>query len=309
VIDSCKAEFLYRNSFPFPDLNEYVGSFIKVLVESQYLTNSNQSLIKRNIYGNEFYSSDSDVVCILQHAGVLKLNEVMPEYAGIAAYFKVSKNRANYSSYFKNGLRSRKHQAFEGHSLKFETAEELYDLGNEQNLVFMASQMPKRPREGKRKQKYARKANDVVQDMSIVFNLSSEPMNKFNLGEFGDKRSHDVIVSESVKQETLYLESLSTRYELSYNPDTKFYEIKEVMEPLKHDMNFMRNNTVPLSGDSVKAVVTDLSWREIVWGDNYLYLVEDNADKQGEAKKSETKDRSFKIPYINGNYFVANNRV
>ena len=284
--EQCKAEFLYRPFYPLPSLADYIGSYIKVIVEAEYLTNENPTIIKRHIWGNEFYSSDSDIVCILQHAGVLKLQELPPNYAGIAVYFKVSKSRANYASHFKNGIRSRKSQSFEGHSLKFETAQELYDLGNEQALVKLASQMPTRAKEVRRKQKLTRKAREEEQDMSIVFNLSGEPMNKFNLGEFGDKRSINQKVSENIETEVLYLESMTTRYELSYNPETKLYQLKEVLNPLFKDLQFLRSKGVPLS-DDVKPIYTDLKWSELLWNDKSLEV-------RGE----------FKIPYINGYLYI-----
>ena len=189
IEESCKAEFLYKQFVPLPNLSDYIGSYIKIIVESEYLTNSNPAIIKRNIWGNDFYSSDSDIVCILQHAGILKLRDKQPPYKGIAVFFKVSKSRAMYSTQFKNGIRSRKSQAFEGHSLKYEASQQLNDLGNEQDLIRLASKMPNKSKKVRRKQKEARKAIESDQEMSIVFNLSGEPINKFNLGEFGDKRS------------------------------------------------------------------------------------------------------------------------
>lgn len=288
IEDGVKGEFLYRMNYTLPNLTDYTGNYIKVLVESQYLTNSNPAIIKREIWGNDIYSSDSDVVCILQHAGVLKLNELPPEYAGLAVYFKVSRNR-NYTSQFKNGIRSRKLQASEGHSLKFETAVELYDLGNENRLVQIASQMiQKEKTTGRRKQKTARKALSSIQDMSIVFNLSGEPMHKFNLGEFGDKRSHSMKVSESIKNEVLYLESMTNRYELSYNTELKSYQIKEVIKPLLKDMKYMKSQGVPLPSDDVEVKVDNLKWKDILWGNTFL--------------KIEGND--FFIPYLNGYFYI-----
>lgn len=238
-----------------------------MIVESHYLTNSNPAIVKRHIWGNDFYSSDSDIVCILQHAGVLKLQELPPPYKGMAVYFKVSKSRATYPSHFKNGIRSQKNSSFEGHSLKFETAQELTDLGSEASLVKLASQMPTRAREVRRKQKVTRKCTEEDQEMSIVFNLSGEPMNKFNLGEFGDKRSIDLKVSQIIEDAVLYIESLDKRYEISYDSETKLYHLKEVLKPLFKDLHYMKSHGVPLPKDDVKVVYNDLKWQEFVWND------------------------------------------
>lgn len=287
IESSCKEEFLYKTYFPLPSLADCMGSYIKIIIESQYLTNENPALVKRHIWGNDFYSSDSDVVCILQHAGVLRLQELPPSYPGLAVYFKVSKNRANYASHFKNGIRSRKNQSFEGHSLKFETAVELDSLGDDQSLRKKASQMPTRAREVRRKQKITRKAQEADQDMSIVFNLSGEPINKFSLGEFGDKRSFGSKVSEILENEVLYLESMSKRYELSYNSTTKLYLIKEVLNPLLKDFQYMKEQGVPLPDSETVMIFNDLKWDELLWNHQSLEI-------RG----------TFKIPYINGYIYI-----
>jgi hypothetical protein len=310
-------------------LFDYVGAFIKVIVASEYLTNENPAIISRNIWGNDYYSSDSDIVCILQHAGILKLQELPPNYSGLAVYFKVSRSRSNYASHFRNGIRSRKNQSFEGHSLKFETAIELQDLGNEENLKKLAAKMPTRSREIKRKQKQTRKALEEEQDMSIVFNLSGEPINWFNLGEFGDKRSVGLKVSERIETEVLYLETSSTdidiksmpkRYELSYinhkknskelnihlqssldakdwGKSSPLYQIKEVLNPLLKDLHYLKSKGVPLPDEDVKPIFTDLKWSEFLWGNKSLII---------KAREDNPEQKDFKIPYINGYLYVSN---
>lgn len=274
------------------------------MVESDYLTNANPTIVKRHIWGNDFYSSDSDVVCILQHVGAMKLKEIPPPYKGIEVYFKVSRSRTTYTSQFKNGIKSRKTQSFEGHSLKFETAQETNDLGTEQQLVKLASLMPIKAKKVRRKQKMARKSKEYDQEMSIVFNLSGEPMNKFSLGEFGDKRSVDIKVSSTIQKEVLYLESLTKRYEISFDKASKLYckwelvnlltvyvvyQIKEVKEPLLKDLNYLRTKGVPLPDEDVVPIFTDLKWSELIWSEKSL----------------EIRD-TFKIPCINGYYYFDN---
>ena len=60
----------------------------------------------RQFFGNDYYTSDSDIVCILQHQGVINLTDQMPDYDGISVYFKVAKARASFSSLYKNGIKS-----------------------------------------------------------------------------------------------------------------------------------------------------------------------------------------------------------
>ncbi|CAI2372030.1 unnamed protein product [Moneuplotes crassus] len=281
-----KAEFLYHDSYALPDLTDYLQGYIKIIVAREYLTNQNKAIIKRQIWGNEFYSSNSDIVCILQHCGAFKLQELPPKYQGLAVYFKVSRNRNNYASHFKNGVRSRRTQSFDGHSLKFETAIELVNLGPQEKLNSLASRMSTK-RSIRRKQKQARKALESEQDMSIVFNLSGEPMNKFNLGEFGDRRHIDRRVSETIQKEVLYLETYAKRYEVSFDPHKKLYNVKEVQKPLLKDLVYMYKAGVPLPETDVKEVLTDLEWKEFLWGDHSLRIRD-----------------SLKLNYINGYMYI-----
>jgi hypothetical protein len=38
----------------------------------------NKAVLKRNFFGNEIYTSDSDPVCILQHMGIINLTDEEP---------------------------------------------------------------------------------------------------------------------------------------------------------------------------------------------------------------------------------------
>ena len=287
IEESSKATYLYKQFVPLPNLSEFVQSYITVIVESRYLTNSNPTIVKRHIWGNEFYSSDSDIVCILQHTGTMKLQEAPPQCKGLAVYFKVARSRSNYTSQFRNGIRSRKNTSFEGHSIKLETVKELDNLGSEEFLAKLASQMPTKAKQVKRKQKHARKSLENDQEMSIVFNLSNDPIYKFNLGEFGDKRSVDCKVSETLLKEVLYLESLANRYEISYDQETKLFAIKRVVDPLFKDLKYMQELKVPLPETDVEDIYKDLKWNEFVWDDQSL-VVRD----------------TFKIEYINGYLWI-----
>ena len=272
---------------PLPNLSDYIGGYITVIVEGSYLTNSNPALVKRHLWGNEFYSSDSDIVCILQHTGTIKLQELPPSCKGLAVYFKVAKSRSNYTSQFRNGIRSRKNQSFEGHSLKLECIKELDDLGSEQVLAKLASNMPTKTRMRRRKQKDVRKCLNTEQEMSIVFNLSNDPVFNFNLGEFADKRSIDQRVSHVLQKEVLYLESSTTRYEISYDLESQTFTLKEVIEPLLKGLKYMYEVKVPLPEEDTKVIYTGLKWSEFVW-DEFSVKIKDN----------------FEIPKINNYLWI-----
>ena len=146
----CEAHFLYKPFFDLPNLSQFVGQFIEVRVERQYLTHFNPAIAKRRLWGNDCYTSNSDIVCILIHCGAYRIRAEEPDCAGVSVFFKVSRNRTNYNNIYKNGLKSRKtsNQNYEGHSIKFEGVVELDEFKPDSNLVslsLLAGGMPSRP--------------------------------------------------------------------------------------------------------------------------------------------------------------------
>lgn len=60
-----KQRYLYKPFIPLPNLQDYIQELIEVRVYAPYLTKFNKAYIKRNFYGTDIYTSDSDAVCIL----------------------------------------------------------------------------------------------------------------------------------------------------------------------------------------------------------------------------------------------------
>jgi hypothetical protein len=67
--DAPIAKFLYKPFTPLPDLAPYLNKFIEVRVHKCYATRHNKAFRHRLFYGSDQYTSDSDIVCILQHTG------------------------------------------------------------------------------------------------------------------------------------------------------------------------------------------------------------------------------------------------
>lgn len=104
-----KQSFLYKPFIPLPNLYDYLQELIEVRVYASYLTKFNKAYTKRNFYGTDIYTSDSDVVCILQHVNFYKVTEEEPkDFEAISVYFRVVKGRNNYPSQARHGIRSRK---------------------------------------------------------------------------------------------------------------------------------------------------------------------------------------------------------
>ena len=91
--------FLYKPFTLLPDLTDLIGKTIEVRVHKVYLTKFNKAVQLHQFYGNDNYSSDSDIVCILQHQGKINLSDQQPDgYEAVAVYFKVAKAKNSYPS-------------------------------------------------------------------------------------------------------------------------------------------------------------------------------------------------------------------
>lgn len=214
-----------------PDLTDIISKTIEVRVHKVYLTKFNKAVQFRQLFGSDFYSSDSDIVCILQHQGALNLSDRIPDFEGISAYFRVAKVKNAYPSQYKNGIKSQKKRVhYEGNSIKFDGYEILKtgSFGKEEELKKMAEIMPNKY-DNKVPLKRMIKANQKKKIMvsklvdaakksvwpSLIYNLCNEPAFKFSLSVFGDKSS-DILGRTSffTQRHVIYLETDVCRYEI-----------------------------------------------------------------------------------------------
>ena len=68
-------KYLYKPFVLLPDLTDLILKTVEVRVHKCYLTKFNKAVQNRQFFGSDFYSSDSDVVCILQHQGIINLTD------------------------------------------------------------------------------------------------------------------------------------------------------------------------------------------------------------------------------------------
>ena len=122
--------FLYKPFVPLPDISKYFQNVIEVRVSNEYMCLSNKAFKERNFWGSDSYTSESDVVCILQHMGYYNINENPPQnIKGVAVYFRVTKGRNSYASTLRNRIRSKKMASYNGFSIKPESCKALTSLG------------------------------------------------------------------------------------------------------------------------------------------------------------------------------------
>jgi len=104
---------------------------IKVIIASEYIKKTNPEVLKRNVYGSETYTSNSDCVCIAIHSGLISFNNFNnKKHEGVEIVFKVIKPKKNYVGASKNGITSRTIKGYNGNALKPESHKMLQSLGS-----------------------------------------------------------------------------------------------------------------------------------------------------------------------------------
>lgn len=90
-----------------------------MIIAAEYIKKTNPEVLKRNIYGSETYTSNSDCVCIAIHSGLINFNNfASKKYEGVEIVFKVIKPKKNYIGTTKNSITSRTIKGYNGNALK-----------------------------------------------------------------------------------------------------------------------------------------------------------------------------------------------
>lgn len=213
-LDKAKEHFLYKPFYSLPDLTPYLGEIIEVRVASEFLSSLNKAYVENRIWGSDIYTSDSDIVCVLQHSGYYHINDYTPtDIEGLSIFLRVSKARAAYNSSLKNGVRSKKLNNYQGHSIKVEGYTGLNFLGTEEELKEMAARMPSNSEYKRKKPTPQRLADNMYYtEFNMVFNLSSEMWLAYSLPAICDKgRDFKDFTSYRLKKSVLYIETSRDR--------------------------------------------------------------------------------------------------
>jgi len=279
IASSVMGTFLYKPLVPLPNLTPYLGCVVEIRVASEYLVKSNKAYAMRNFWGTDIYTSDSDMVCIMQHSGLFNIGELPPDkIAGVSIYCRVTKGRNNYQSSLRKSIRSRKLGSFEGCSIRPEHFKVLDSLGNKEELIQMAKSMPETFPTSYRKNKYPLNSKYIIAppETEVIFNLSSEPAYKFSLPAFADY-SCDLSqrTSNVLQKNALYFETFHKRYELVKEGEKEKYKLSEVIEPFFKDTEFMAKNEIPLKTEFVKPIINGMEWKEFRWAENCSLHVKD----------------------------------
>ena len=281
-----KEHFLYKPFYSLPDLTPYLGEIIEVRVAAEFLSSLNKAYVENRIWGSDIYTSDSDMVCVLQHSGYYNINDYTPtEIEGLSIYLRVSKARAAYNSSLKNGVRSKKLNNYHGHSIKVEGFSDRAVLGTEEELKAMAARMPSNSEYKRKKPNPQRLADNMYYtEFNMVFNLSFEMWLAYSLPAICDKgRDFKDFTSYRLKKNVLYIETANQRFEISLNfmdhnnddylfEEYETYKIAEVLDPIEKDNDFMREEKIPLDDKYVKVIFNMVDWHDLLWGENSLKI-------------------------------------
>jgi hypothetical protein len=269
-----------------PDLSDYLGEVIEVRIASEYLSQENKAFIEKRIWGSDIYTSDSDVVCILQHSGYFTIKELAPtNIEGVGVYFRVSKGRTTYNSSYRNGIKTKKMSNFQGHSIKPENYQLLKNLGSKSELLEMASKMPSISEFERKKPAPKKLCEDISEfEYTFVYSLSNEMWIYYSISGIADKgRDLKGFTSWKLKDNTLNLETNDKRYEIARNitdhtnddylfEEYETFRISEVENPIFKDNQFMLENSVPLLNGHVNVIFSRIDWHEFQWGEQTLKI-------------------------------------
>lgn len=282
VQPSIVQKFLYNPGFPWPDLGSYLTHLVEVRVSKEFLSFGNKEVGNSRLWGTDVYTSDSDIVAVIQHAGLIDLTQPVSEvYEGVAVYVRISKGRSNYVSTLKNHIRSKRCVNYEGHSIKPDKVVYLASLGTQEELREMASRMPTDFHRQRVKPVLNMKRRSLFPGAFLVTSLSFEAWSLYSLESLGEKGQNADKLTTRLRSEVMYLETETDRYELCRTEDSKSlekYRWSCLKSPLlTKDAHFMASNRTPLEPTWVKPLHkgnshTACDWADIAWGSQHILI-------------------------------------
>jgi hypothetical protein len=244
------------------------------------------------------YTSDSDLVAVLMHAGYyLPSATVPPSLVELRAVVRAVPSAESYASTSANGIRSRSWGAIRrGCSFRVERCSATVASGATvalegggggggggvgsssavaptffpnvvESVVNTRASAANSERRGR-----------LIQEVTVQYNLCNEPWLKYGVAAVADqgfKKSQ--WTAARLRRETLYLESHGHRYELSFDGDAEAVDENgcglasedkyrwarcKIPRPLPET----RALGVPLPADELDGVVRGLKWRDVKFG-------------------------------------------
>jgi hypothetical protein len=185
----------------------------------------------------------------------------------------------------RNGIKSKKTNNYQGHSIKPENYSLLKFLGTKVELLDMASKMPRQSEYERRKPVSKRLKEEIFyKDLNMVFNLSNEMWYAYSLPAICDKgKEFKDYTSWKLKDKVLYIETEKSRYEIARNildvtnddylfEEYETFKLSQVKSPEFKDNDHMIEFAVPLK--EVDVIFARLDWHSFEWGEDSLKVCE-----------------------------------
>ncbi|GJQ12675.1 hypothetical protein GpartN1_g4466.t1 [Galdieria partita] len=264
---------------------------IEIRIAAEHLTLYNPSVKSRNIWGENLYTEDSDLVAAVMHSGYIFLGYTSPNtFVELAVLIQVTKYHSE--TYFPSIRRfcyqSREWKQESGYLytilcvavvLAGGTVLQLQSLPlsdfnfinllRSQNTRDRVLELPHWPISFR---SYSSEKLNIVTSEEIfckyyTINLSNELCLCYSLSLFLDNDlDSQSWFSQRLKSEVVYLETYSERYELALNSHTPSFRFSLVTKPEKLDYQATFVLGVPLPLSHVTSIEENLQWNEILWG-------------------------------------------
>eukprot|EP01134_Creolimax_fragrantissima_P005665 CFRG5665T1 len=265
-----------------PDLSKNIGDILSVVVPRRFFDPEyDRANFERQLWGSQVYTDDSDILSLLLHADKFELPSTEPDY-DLLAKFKICPREEKYvvSTNKKTMLKSRPWSGLhDGTSLRVEKVIKVTSPKKGEEKIpekeHVASTKDRSARYKAKMEKEDRRvlsdAWNHLSDCSIVFNLSNDPVLKYSTTLVEDRGvSHQSFTSARFLKESLYVETLTRRFQISASRKANsgsnkcLFMFAEVKKPFAVT-NSNAERVVPLPAHLVNVLQDVLTWNDFVW--------------------------------------------
>lgn len=252
-----------------------------VAIAPEYMVGSNKQVKSRQLWGEDVYTDDSDLVAVLLHLGYYASNNVAhhPLVARFYAQVTLLPPRERYASCFRNAVRSRGwFSKIDGCSFQVDRCW-LVTRSNKQlelqqrvddSTIHPTFALSNNDRQISTRSATGSSRNKPVTEVTVLYNLVNEPWLKYAMSAVADrglKSSH--WTASRLREEALYLETARERFELSFAgaagddaaADTyTFARCKRILPGVEQ-----KKLGCPLPAEEVDVIEADLAWDDVQW--------------------------------------------
>ncbi|KAJ7518413.1 hypothetical protein O6H91_21G067900 [Diphasiastrum complanatum] len=205
---------------------------IEIRITPRLATTSNRQVRGSQLWGTDIYTDDSDLVSVLMHTGYYSPTggPPPPSILEIRAVTRVLPPQDSYKSTLRNNIRSRAWGAASGCSFSVERCYIIKSGGDSIELEPCINRIPavaptlapattERTVTTRAASSNAYRQHRFVQEVTIQYNLCNEPWLKYSMSYVADRglKKSQYTSTRLKKGDVLYVETHTSRYELSYD--------------------------------------------------------------------------------------------